>query len=464
MSRSRDFTRKRKVSEDLQTTSIHTLAASQQSVNSTSSSSSDPLSRHASSSTSADVSNSVFIASTHPSPEILTTGASSVLPSYLRPTLQLSVFPLEGIASSAVHTPQGVSQGSSEGEEGTRLPFRALPVTSLTEEEGEKIVCETFSSCKRQRMDISSEIPSAYSRSSSSVNGINGLTRRSNGDAFCNRDDVSSPFPFIPSISPLERWEGLPRRELILLILQCLDGLGYKQTSRMLESESGVPLELPPITHLRQAILTGDWLDVFKILLQLSLEESVIQAMKFLVIEQKFLELMYHQHIEEAVECLRGEFQDACFDTETSNRLKSCCSFLMCQNSEDLQKRSHWSYEGSRTILLSRLQQLFPPDLVPPPKRLNSLLKQAWKYQELHCLYHTHSVDKKYPLLLDHECPKGGVPKHKISVLDRHTDEVWDVAVSNSAKYIASASKDRTIILWDACPPYKKVENLDISL
>jgi len=40
------------------------------------------------------------------------------------------------------------------------------------------------------------------------------------------------------------------------------------------------------------------------------------------------------------------------------------------------------------------------------------------------------------------------MPQQTLFVLQGHTDEVWHVAYSHDGRYIASASRDTTVIIW----------------
>ena len=41
------------------------------------------------------------------------------------------------------------------------------------------------------------------------------------------------------------------------------------------------------------------------------------------------------------------------------------------------------------------------------------------------------------------------IPRVPVHVFRGHTDEVWFVVFSNTGRYLASASKDNTVIVWD---------------
>lgn len=40
------------------------------------------------------------------------------------------------------------------------------------------------------------------------------------------------------------------------------------------------------------------------------------------------------------------------------------------------------------------------------------------------------------------------LPRVTTTILQKHIDEVWDLEWSHNGKFLASASKDRTVIIW----------------
>lgn len=53
-----------------------------------------------------------------------------------------------------------------------------------------------------------------------------------------------------------------------------------------------------------------------------------------------------------------------------------------------------------------------------------------------------------FSLFGDHHCDKEGFPRVTTTILHAHTDEVWNVAWSHDGLRLASASKDKTAIIW----------------
>ena len=101
---------------------------------------------------------------------------------------------------------------------------------------------------------------------------------------------------------------GFQRAELVRLLTQCAESLGYTQTARTLQEESGIPLLSESIARFRTGVLDGDW-DLVEGLvpgLMLRAEESR-DAVSFLVLRQKFLEFVEAQRTVEALGCLRRQ-------------------------------------------------------------------------------------------------------------------------------------------------------------
>lgn len=88
-----------------------------------------------------------------------------------------------------------------------------------------------------------------------------------------------------------------------------------------------------------------------------------------------------------------------------------------------------------------------------PEHRLATLLteiKQTWIDD---CRYHNTSASPS--LFFDHKCDRSGFPSRPHTELARHRDEVWYLKYSNDGTRLASASKDKTVIIYDTEDRYK---------
>lgn len=128
-------------------------------------------------------------------------------------------------------------------------------------------------------------------------------------------------------------------------------------------------------------------------------------------------------------------------------------SYMMCSINDDLYERAKWDGAAgiSRRQLLERLQEDISPTIMVPQRRLATLLDQARQYQQLTCLYH----DDNQPISLynDHVCVSGTFPSVTTHVLMDHKDEVWRIEWSPNGNLLASASMDKTVVIWQLKPP-----------
>ncbi|XP_074539286.1 WD repeat-containing protein 26 isoform X2 [Halichoeres trimaculatus] len=300
--------------------------------------------------------------------------------------------------------------------------------------------------------------------SSSSATGAahsNGLLSVSNNGNSVNNNGVPVQPASNNSSGPAEASPGLKKKkrlsqseeDVIRLIGQHLHDLGLNQTVDLLMQESGCRLEHPSATKFRNHVMEGEWdkaesdLNELKALMH---SPSAIVRMKFLLLQQKYLEYLEDGKVLEALQVLRAELTPLKYNTE---RIHILSGYLMCSHAEDLRAKAEWEGKGttSRTKLLDRLQTYLPPSVMLPPRRLQTLLKQAVELQRDRCLYHNTKLDgglDSVSLLLDHACSRKQFPCYTQQILTEHCNEVWFCKFSNDGTKLATGSKDTTVIVW----------------
>lgn len=243
---------------------------------------------------------------------------------------------------------------------------------------------------------------------------------------------------------------GLKKTELVRLLVQAMDELGYKSSACALEQESGIAALSPDMERLRSCILSGNWAEVESALVSASdafANDVDRLAARFLVYEQQFLELLDAGRVSDALVCLRGKLAQCCMDPAALHKLPLLC---MCASPEEMRRRAKWAGTGvrSRTAVLQSLQRFIPPSQLLAENRLQVLLKQAIDVQKERALY-PYTRQTTVSLLEDLEHCPARVPRKPLFRLSGHTDEVWFVQFSHNGRYLASASKDRSVIIWD---------------
>ncbi len=240
------------------------------------------------------------------------------------------------------------------------------------------------------------------------------------------------------SFKPLFPGSSIDRRELVKLTLQSLREMGYDSAAKALESESGVTLEHPSITAFRTAVLSGDWRNAERLLIDgltyaarrihasrnasssgssgLSPEappsaatassssssipasfespsqdliDSVLRrpdlvslkSIRFMIQKQRYLELLEARQTKKALNVLRERLTPLSHDT---SQLHLLSSLVISASPEQLHARAGWDgADGeSRRLLMMEIESAVSPLVMVPSRRLPQLLEQAQSYQK----------------------------------------------------------------------------------
>ncbi|TFK54698.1 WD40 repeat-like protein [Heliocybe sulcata] len=250
------------------------------------------------------------------------------------------------------------------------------------------------------------------------------------------------------------------REEFVRLVIQALRDVGYIESAATLEAESGYAMETPEVADFRTCILEARWDEAERALLQLGVtEEDGLWEAKYLISQQKYLELLEAEDTTVALQVLRNELAPSHVDAD---QLHSLSSLMMCTDAADLRQRAGWDGASgtSRRRLLANLQRYIPSSLMIPPRRLATLLSQALLFQQSACLYHNVPLSLTSPnsrshfsLYTDHHCDRERhFPRVTTAILEGHLDEVWAVEWSHDGTRLATAGSDRTALIWRIGP------------
>ncbi|GAA5932775.1 uncharacterized protein JCM15063_002199 [Sporobolomyces koalae] len=286
----------------------------------------------------------------------------------------------------------------------------------------------------------------------------------SNGSSLGGKDIVMSPSRAVTDARhydgedgfvPLYEGSVFDRREFVRLALQTFREMGYswnetsRDTANALQNESGFVAENPSVASFRQHVLEGRWSEAETVLATLPLDrpENSLPIL-FAIRQQRFLESMEAQDTKRALTILRNDLSCLNFD---SDRLHFLSSLVMCSDPAELRQRASWdgSKGRSREQLLVHLQSFISPSVMLPPRRLATLFSQAQAHQQRHHAFPSSSSEP-FSLLVDAEQRTTETfPDHTTRILREHTDEVWRLAWSHSGEFLATAGKDRTVVIWN---------------
>ncbi|KAG7832880.1 hypothetical protein KL943_004328 [Ogataea angusta] len=282
----------------------------------------------------------------------------------------------------------------------------------------------------------------------------------------------------IPGLAP--EMSSIKNDQLLLLIIQYFTDLGgpFKDIADHLSQTTGLQVT---DSHLREF---SDFLRDTKVdlegasslelinnnLAQLVGDDSQLakiqRDVRVLIRKTLFLEsLILLRNNNRALRTLRTLTADYPDDEKVESLSKKLSSLLVSfgdqielvdSSTKALLEELGWQIGGdiraSRESLVNQVLALLPSDKVVPPNRLAQLLKQALAYQQLNDPYYIPTTTSSQPLTLLRDANtymKDKFPKTLKVRLEHHENECWFVKYSNTGKYLASASVDKTIAIYD---------------
>lgn len=211
----------------------------------------------------------------------------------------------------------------------------------------------------QQRTFRGSATNGTYKAPTAAVNG----SSRQNGK--------QQPHAAVPTIP----YFGHDREEVTRILIQALSDLGHHAAAESVSADSGYELESPTVAAFRSAVINGSWDEAEKLLFGpaeadgrdgvgnglLLVEGADPDSMRFRIRQQKYLELLEHRDLRQALSVLRTELTPLNQDPQQLNFLST---LLMCQSAEDIKAKAHWDgAEGqSRHHLLAALSSTCAPD------------------------------------------------------------------------------------------------------
>lgn len=235
----------------------------------------------------------------------------------------------------------------------------------------------------------------------------------------------------------------IKRTEFVKIIVKALYSLGYDKSAALLEEESGTSVHSSSVNLFMQQVLDGKWDDSVATLRVIGLsDERIVKSASFVILEQKFLELLQMENVSSALNTLRNEIVPLQTNISRVHDLAALVIsplYLSGQGPELPKKRSK---------ILETLHMVLPADVMIPEKRLEHLVERALDVQRDACMFH-NPLDSDLSLFSDHQCGKHHIPSRTLKVLQVHKDEVWFLQFSHNGQYLASSSKDCSAIIWE---------------
>ncbi|XP_073281506.1 WD repeat-containing protein 26 homolog [Primulina huaijiensis] len=239
--------------------------------------------------------------------------------------------------------------------------------------------------------------------------------------------------------------KGVVRKnEFVRAIADALYSLGYSETGKQLEDESGISLYSSEARLFKQQILDGQWDESVATLRQFGLMD--IKLASAIILQRKFFELLAGEKFMDALHTLRyGILPLGVHDVA----VRKLSSFLVSSSRIPLDGtfgEALWLF--SRKEFLEEFKTLLPPSVLFPENRLVHLVEQGIDFQNERCWLHNLPIGKM-SLLTHQDCKMDQIPHRTVQVLQEHKGEVWFLKFSHNGKYLASSCSDCLVIIWE---------------
>ncbi|MBA0655091.1 hypothetical protein Goklo_007606 [Gossypium klotzschianum] len=253
--------------------------------------------------------------------------------------------------------------------------------------------------------------------------------------------------------------QGVIRKaEFIKIITRALYSLGYDKSGALLEEESGIPLHSSVVNLFMGQVTNGRWDDSVATLRTIGLSDEIMKSASFLILEQKFLELLKMEKVAAALDTLRNEIVPLHVNLDRVHKLASCIiSPSQCIRLGISGQDTEGTKSGSK--ILEKLQKLLPAAIMIPEKRLEHLVERALDVQREACVFH-NTLDSDLSLYSDHQCGKNQIPSQTLQVKENgqvllkhnlcgHQKPVLIVSWSPDDSQILTCGQDEVIRRWD---------------
>ncbi|CEH15600.1 WD40 repeat-containing protein [Ceraceosorus bombacis] len=183
-----------------------------------------------------------------------------------------------------------------------------------------------------------------------------------------------------------------------------------------------------------------------------------LEWIRFLIHQQRYLELLEAQQPKKALSILRDKLTPL---NHGSDSLHELSSLVMCGSPEELRARAKWQGTGpaSRRKLLQEIESAVHPSVMVPTRRLPTLLHQAQTLQKQRDPFFNSPSHHHMSLYVDHRSDKSVFPNRISATLRGHDGaQVWDLAWSRDGSKLATAGgkakatseQDCYVLVWKA--------------
>mmetsp|Transcript_42775 Transcript_42775/g.69354 ORF Transcript_42775/g.69354 Transcript_42775/m.69354 type:complete len:631 (-) Transcript_42775:57-1949(-) len=299
------------------------------------------------------------------------------------------------------------------------------------------------------------------------------------------------------------------KRDIIRMITQYLANEGYHASMMTIQDEAGVKFNeqlsrRTQIKRIKKLIMEGDYAEVEKLCTKHVFKNY--KAFLYSVYRQQYLELVDRQEYQKAFACLTKRLKPLESMQTNPDEFRDLCYLITCKSIGEVPAFKGWAgIVHSREQLVEKFESMIDLEdttelsghVRVPPNRLLELLQKACAYQIEISRYQSKVYPHIHTLLEDYQCfllpnaQRTLMKGHRYNVkcvefvgeeglsivsgssdntlrlwstetgecqriLTGHESRVWDVSSTKTGDFIASASGDASVKIWDVRPNSKQ--------
>ncbi|KAI8371348.1 WD40-repeat-containing domain protein [Radiomyces spectabilis] len=258
------------------------------------------------------------------------------------------------------------------------------------------------------------------------------------------------------------------KEDIIGIIMQYLADEGYHASQSVLYDETNVKWKereerIVEVKRLKKAILDGDWQEVEKLCTKPLVKNH--RSFLYSVYRQQYLEYIERREIQKAFTFLNKRLKPLEHLQTKPTEFKDLCYLLTAKSIHEAPSFRNWEgVMSARENLVDQLQSMLDFETADrngnryiPPDRLLTLLRQSVAYQIEFSRYHPKIAPAVNSLVEDYT--SFVIPNAVGATLTGHRGNVKCVEfIGDDGREIVSGSSDNTLRIWDT----ETAECLDI--